>query len=169
MMKSLSKEKVVDEAVAIKILIGNQIEEVIEEEMNGGVVNKIINIEAVKEVEVIKMMKLTMKGQKPEAVEGADSFMIMLNDQNSKAVEAEVMKVVNNMVKAIEAEVNVIKSQPRMDATMIVVEAEDNSTSAEVEVKGVKEVVKKEGAAIGMITSEKLWTKIVPIPLQILC
>jgi hypothetical protein len=169
MMKSLSKEKVVDEAVAIKILIGNQIEEVIEEEMNGGVVNKIINIEAVKEVEVIKMMKLTMKGQKPEAVEGADSFMIMLNDQNSKAVEAELMKVVNNIVKAIEAEVNVIKSQPRMDATMIVVEAEDNSTSAEVEVKGVKEVVKKEGAAIGMITSEKLWTKIVPIPLQILC
>lgn len=72
-----------------------------------------------------------------------------------KAIEAKVKKVASNTVRATEAEVNVIKNQQRMDVTMIVVETEDSSSNAEVEVKEAKEVVKKEGAAIATITSEK--------------
>ena len=38
---------------------------------------------------------------------------------------------------------------------MIVVASEDSSSNVEVEVKEAKEVVKKEGAAIATITSER--------------
>ena len=72
-----------------------------------------------------------------------------------KAIEAEVKKVASNTLRVAEAEVNEIKNQQRMDVTMIVVASEDSSSNVEVEVKEAKEVVKKEGAAIATITSER--------------